>query len=97
MADDFDKSFEEDLQGTGLAADTDTYSGSGCDKCDSACNCSNPSDNTSDPSDDEDATDGDDGGSIISLSSGDALNLSHVETAIMKKESTDQTTQQSVH
>ena len=82
---------------TGLAVDSDTYSGSGCNKCEGACNCSDPSDNTSDPLDDEDATDGDDGGLNISLSLGEALDLSHVETAIVKKEPTDQTTQQSVH
>ena len=96
VAEDFDKSFEEDLQGTGLA-DSDTHSGSACSQCDGSCNCSDPSDKTSSPSDAEDATDGDDATSIISLSSGDALDLSHSATATVKTEPTDETTKQSVH
>ena len=95
-ADDFDKSFEKDLQGTGLA-DSESYTGSGCSKCDGACYCSDPSDNTSDPLDGEDPTDGEDAVLIISLSLGDAVDVSHVETAIVKKEPTDQTTKQSIH
>ena len=82
VVEDFDQSFEEDLEGTGLGQDSDSDSESECN-VEGTCTCSDPyyaSDNTSD----DNTSNANDANSVITLSSDDAMDLSAVVNAPVK-------------
>ena len=92
-ADDFDKSFKEDLHKTGLGNDSDNDSGSynGCN-CEGSCDCSNPSDM---PFDDKASNLGDET-SVITLSLGNEMDVPPVNLSLVKKEPTCEITDNSI-
>ena len=95
VIEDFDQSFEEDLQGTGLGqeSESDSDSKSQCN-CDGTCTCSDPYD-ASDNTLDDNASNGNDADSVMMLLSDDAMDLSAVVNAPVKQEPLDDMKQQS--
>ena len=84
VVEDFDQSFEEDLERTGLGqeSESDSDSKSQCN-CEGTCTCSDPYD-ASDNTSDDNASNGNDADSVIMLSSDDAMDLSAVVNAPVK-------------
>ena len=95
VVEDYDQSFEEDLEGTGLGqeSDSDSDSKSQCN-CEGTCTCSDlydASDNTSD----DNTSNANNADSVIMLLSDDAMDLSAVVNAPVKQEPLDDIKQQS--
>ena len=79
VVEDFDQSFEEDLEGTGLGQESDSDSKSECN-CEGTCTCSDPYDASGNTLDDN-ASNGNDADSVIMLLLDDAMDLSAVGNA----------------